>query len=569
MTFGFFTLANYYNIVKAQSFPKISMVALEHNPFVVGEKNSLYLISGNYDGDVQYQIFYNCKASMGDKWQLITNDKMPGGWTFAEEANKYTVVDISSLDLKKGTYKFSIRVKGFNTTGAFKDEYGDYDDVYIFNAEVLQIADMFLNGKLLIDKNEYKLGDNIKIDGVKDAPSNIKYKLNLYNLKTGEWSKDLTDYGSSINYNIKDIPAGVYLADIYCKKDNSDNAFDGEKLQTIIVNEKEYKYGINICDNKLYKCYEDGSSMESVVNERVNEAQISGDWIYYVNSNKPSSNEIWKIKKDGTNKTFLTGEGYIKKITIEGNWIYFINNYKKGNKLYRIKNDGTELTLITEDTVDDYKIYKDCIYDSEPNSTSTNRKINKMNLDGKNKSLLADGNTILENYMLGDWIYYEKNSLTYAKGEIYKVKYDGSETINLVSYNSGDTANLTIDCILGDWIYYDTNTGDGIGRYKVKIDGYDRGILDKDAFISNSTVKAGDWYYYIDPSDYGHLYRVKIDGTQKTKLTDESVSWFKIYNEKIYYNDKQEMSGQVYSVNLDGSDKSRQVFDYIIEYIEE
>lgn len=239
MTLGFFGIGNSYNNVKAESLPKVAMVSLEHSPYVEGDKNSLYLVSGDYDGNIQYQVYYNCEATMGDKWQLVTDDRMVNGWTPSVDAHKYTIVDLTKLYLKPGSYKFSIRVKGYDINGVTWDEYGAYDDVYIFNTEVLSSSDLNLSGQLMMDKNEYKFGDNIKIDGIKSAASNVQYKLHLYNVKTGEWINNLTDYSNNISFNIQNIPEGLYIADIWCKSNNSNNKVDGWKLKPVIIGAKE------------------------------------------------------------------------------------------------------------------------------------------------------------------------------------------------------------------------------------------------------------------------------------------------------------------------------------------
>ena len=47
---------------------------------------------------------------------------------------------------------------------------------------------------------------------------------------------------------------------------------------------------------------------------------------------------------------------------------------------------------------------------------------------------------------------------------------------------------------------------------------------------------SNDWIYYSNGSDAGKLYKIKIDGTQKSKVSNDSISGISILGDFIYYN---------------------------------
>lgn len=329
-------------------------------------------------------------------------------------------------------------------------------------------------------------------------------------------------------------------------------------------------YGINVSDGKLYKSCEteNGVVVEKLLDEKVSEAKTSGDWIYYVTSSKPLTNEIWKIKKDGTGKSFIAGSFPIEKINIEGDWIYFINYKDHDNKLYRVKNDGNELSLLSDDKVESYQIYNKSICYSEPYFMNFNCGVYKMDLDGANKVKLAEGYTIIEKYMADGWIYFLKYGPLYNEGDIFKIKYDGSKMIKVLDSSKEDTSHIMMDYLLGDWIYYETITDTKKIIHKVKIDGSKSIRVDEKNFVLGGGITSNGWYYYSNPYDKNCLYRVKIDGTEKSQLTNEAIKWIVIYNNRIYYNDIEDKNGSIYSINMDGSDKIYKKFDYVLKPID-
>ena len=70
---------------------------------------------------------------------------------------------------------------------------------------------------------------------------------------------------------------------------------------------------------------------------------------------------------------------------------------------------------------------------------------------------------------------------------------------------------------MDDWIYY-ANTGEGNSLFKVKVDGTERSRLNH----SDSTIIdiIGQWLYYHNESDGSKVYRVKTDGSENIRVQE-------------------------------------------------
>lgn len=61
----------------------------------------------------------------------------------------------------------------------------------------------------------------------------------------------------------------------------------------------------------------------------------------------------------------------------------------------------------------------------------------------------------------------------------------------------------------------------------------------------------GSWVYYGNPSDGMKLYKVRIDGTDKTKLCDDRASFINVSGHTIIYKNYSE-GGKIYTINING-----------------
>lgn len=161
-----------------------------------------------------------------------------------------------------------------------------------------------------------------------------------------------------------------------------------------------------------------------------------------------------------------------------------------------------------------------------------------------------------------DWLIYSNAK---AKGKLYKSKLNGTQRVKIC-----DDIPLYIN-VIGNWIYYTSLTNktriDTVDEYKfpmyaiykVKSDGTGRTRVTNE-YAECMTV-VGNWIYYVDGQNDG-LYKIRLDGTGKTKLVDEKVFSrnFAVDEDWIYYSvfvsDNHELDG-FYKVKTDGSGKTK------------
>ena len=114
------------NALTEKSLPKISSSEIT-------DTNKLLVTSKDYDGMVQYQIFYIEQRSTSISWNLVSAPDMVAGWTTPVLGSHLTKIDLSYLKLKPTQYRFAIRVKRAGEKGKYTNSYGEYDDAYPLN----------------------------------------------------------------------------------------------------------------------------------------------------------------------------------------------------------------------------------------------------------------------------------------------------------------------------------------------------------------------------------------------------------------------------------------------------
>ncbi|MCY6354879.1 DUF5050 domain-containing protein [Clostridium sp. ZS2-4] len=176
----------------------------------------------------------------------------------------------------------------------------------------------------------------------------------------------------------------------------------------------------------------------------------------------------------------------------------------------------------------------------------------KIKTDNTCKTKLFDGSVHYIN-VSKDWIYFiysdEYNSnINGFKPCIYKIKTDGSSKIKL--YENDDISNLIVinDCLYFSAYSQDANYELHGGVYKMKTDGTSKTLLPKEYSINNII---NDWSYCFD--DKG-IYKTKIDGSNKIRLSNIVPSFMIARDKYIYYQIQTEPYSEykIYKMDLDG-----------------
>ncbi|QGU95849.1 DUF5050 domain-containing protein [Clostridium bovifaecis] len=575
--------------VQEEILPKIGIVSLDHTPYKEGDNNQFYITTKDYSGQVQYQLFYTCKTTMGDKWELIEADGMVNGWTQPQDAKEPVKVDISHLNLKAEYYRFAIRIKRAGIKGKYSNIYGDYDYALPFTRTVVKDSSTNLNGKMLIDKEEYSKNDQLVIKGVEGASAGTQYKLHLYDAINNKWLLNLTDYQNEINYDLSNIPAGTYVVDIWGRNAGSRNSYDGWKLNTIKINSDIKKIAsiediqLSTIQNFSFKLpttvaatFEDGTKAnKSVVWDRaastakVGEYTFSGTvigyygnvkltltvednrgnthgnmnnlgivaydkgWVYY--SNYDDEGKLYKEKLDGSEDTKISDDPSIF-INVLGEWVYYAN-YSDAGKLYKIKTDGTGRTRLNNDQSEAINVVGEWIYYS---NIADGGKLYKIKTDGTERKKLNDdpsGFINIEN----DVIYYVKINDGGEEQPIYKVKTDGTGRAKVVN---DLVAWFQVE---NGWIYY-SNASDVMNIYKVKIDGQGKTKLNN---VPSLFLNVSDgWIYYSNLEEDGVLERIKLDGSSKHTITSYSAMMINVIGNNVYFESMEEDDDSLHKITV-------------------
>ena len=273
-----------------------------------------------------------------------------------------------------------------------------------------------------------------------------------------------------------------------------------------------------------------------------------GNWLY-------ESGKLSKVNLDGTNKTYI-GQAYGDIIGVADGWVYYVDTtigHPGSEGIYKIK-DNEKIKLTNDDYIMDAVLYKGSIYYALGPKAYDNNVIKgglyKVDIDGKNKIQLSD--QMVENINIyKDFIYYSGNQ------QIFKMSTDG---INRTKICDNYVQFLKLS---GDNIYF-SNGDDKDKLYKISIDGTNEKKLNDD--ISWDIQVSGNWIYYnnnpydghtamVIPLDQtrGNIYKITINGTDRTKLNSEVSRLSEVVDGWIYYNNWSDRKS--YKMKLDGNNK--------------
>ncbi|WAG49845.1 Ig-like domain-containing protein [Clostridium tagluense] len=328
------TFLGYVPAKAAEAITEVAFLGVEHSPLVEGDSETFYLSAMGAE-KVQYRIFQNKIGS--DKWEELTPN-----YTNAGNANDITKV-AGSAKYEVGKYKLSIWVKKADTEGKFKNKNGGYDSYYIAYLNCVNKDNnnrVYTNGDMNIEKDNYVVGETIKVNGIKDI-SGMKdpytYKLHVYDVNDNAWKLDNVDYRKEISF-LADKP-GTYVLDVWAMSSNSTlwgkeaklngRIYEAWKLKVITVTEKKVQpeiTEINIKENGvIYGSKDVKNPME--INKKIN---ITANDVVLNNANVKGTVTI-----PGNNAT-------LNNVKVEGTLI--LNPGEKGTvKLDNVTADNIEV----------------------------------------------------------------------------------------------------------------------------------------------------------------------------------------------------------------------------------
>lgn len=240
---------------------------------------------------------------------------------------------------------------------------------------------------------------------------------------------------------------------------------------------------------KLHKMKRDGTSKTLIYNYSVGNVNVIGEWVYFT-----SQGGIYKIKVDGSDLTLISSDSVYRSMIVAGNWIYYVNR-NDGYSIYKISTNGTGRMKVNNDHTYFMNYNNGVLYYE---NVSDNRYIYKINANGTGRTLVK-AVSVYELNVTDNYIYY-------TNGSIQRINKDGSGQTTI----STDMAfALHVD---NNYIYYKNNTDNG-NIYRMSLTGTNKFKITN---VTNTDAihVVYDWVYYR----YGSFYKVKIDGSQLTKI---------------------------------------------------
>ncbi|MCX7921521.1 MAG: DUF5050 domain-containing protein [Clostridia bacterium] len=125
--------------------------------------------------------------------------------------------------------------------------------------------------------------------------------------------------------------------------------------------------------------------------------------------------------------------------------------------------------------------------------------------------------------------------------------------VNKYGNTTSNISNFGFTAKQGNWIYYADIFND-TGLYKMKLNGTDKTKISDDSCLNINVI--GDWIYYSNSSDEGKIYKVNLDGSNKEKVSDVAADSLYVTGGWIYYSNASE-DGEIFKVKTDGTSNTR------------
>lgn len=277
-----------------------------------------------------------------------------------------------------------------------------------------------------------------------------------------------------------------------------------------------------------------GTTVSNIKNSGL--VALKDNWIYYANFD--DGERLYKMNLETSEKIKLNDEIYTRSINIVDDFIYFICYGNPFYKISRLKTDGTDKQELYSYDSGLLHIFEDKIY------FTAGERIAKMNLDGSELTYFNDEKGGDINVVEG-WIYFDDP----LKSELFRMKDDGESKSYVISSFSG-YARSNYYTIVGNKIYY--SDGEQGNIYKTNLNGSNKELISNDKDTTYLNVNDG-WIYYALRKDNYDLYKIKIDGTERTKLLDGQCRNINIIENWIFFVDENK---DMYRIDTDGSNKT-------------
>ncbi|NLZ49294.1 MAG: DUF5050 domain-containing protein [Clostridiales bacterium] len=243
--------------------------------------------------------------------------------------------------------------------------------------------------------------------------------------------------------------------------------------------------------------------------------------------NNFAKNGYYAIGNDQSN---LLNSSYV----VHRNGYIYYRNTQDGNSLYVQQTNGDYKKKLVSAQVDSINVIGSKVY---YRNISDSGKIYSINTNGTDNKKVLDQS--VDTFLVsGGYIYYKGTDK-----KLYKVTVQGSNKQTIVSENV-DKFTVTEELI-----YY-TNASQGNKLYRINIYGSGNTAVTAMA-VTNFDIENGVIYFVISNNI---LYAISVNGGSAWKIIDDPIVALNVKDNIIYYNSKS--NGQLYRVNIDGTNKT-------------
>lgn len=269
-------------------------------------------------------------------------------------------------------------------------------------------------------------------------------------------------------------------------------------------------------DAGIFKMKSDGTGKIRLCRDGASDINVVGDWVFYINESDRS--KIYKIGTDGTSRSPVSSFGGFGRLIIRGDWMYTFNTVgetmiSKQLSFNKMRTDGTSYTTLFKFESDwgntGPKLSGDWVYYIFENS------LNRINTDnGAKEKLNVDANFDFVHMVQveGDSVYYND----YEVDKLMKVNVDGSNKTVLAEIDS------QFFNVVGGWVYFFDCWVDQT-CYKIKTDGSEvveimNGEGMSELYMTSEWIIFSKTFIVSDGVATSSLYKMRLDGSEISPL---------------------------------------------------
>lgn len=343
------------------------------------------------------------------------------------------------------------------------------------------------------------------------------------------------------------------IKNTYQEAEWAQDVYTGGAYSLLFLNGTVY-FGENAIDldGKNPRVFAEGST--------VTQLDYSNGWIYFNDPNL-GDRSLCKIKPDGTGKT-VVATGVVNEYVIVEDKLYYSNTSDNGT-LYVLDLKTYATEKLSDRPVHQLNYYEGKLYylNREYLDGVYMSEIDRINTDGTGYERILTSSAGLDQLSILDgWLYYGGLSLSLndgphyrmslRTGEIQEQKIDVAVVTPITSdqtYVKGD-AELNFFAEKDGWLYFSKLTADtDRGIYRMKPDGSDVSKISDEAALSMLIVE--DWIYFSNFDYRMMLFRMRLDGSDVELVSSKSTGLGILKDEWLYVSSQNEL----FRVRTDGT----------------